>query len=67
MDSGIINLLMNKTAIGVKLLEESDIFELSGFSSDPALAVQISEKLTLYSLKLRENLTRRLLERSYAF
>lgn len=58
LDSGLISLLMNKTAIRVKRLEESDIFELSGFSSDPALAVQISEKLTLYSLKLRENLTR---------
>lgn len=58
LNSGSINLYLNKTAVKVSQVTDSDIIEIMGFSKDPALAVKISNTLTSNLLKMLENLNR---------
>lgn len=58
MNAGFMNLLIKKTALTVNRITETDVFEISAFSTDPALAVKMSESLTSHLLKLREKLNR---------
>lgn len=58
MDAGLMNLLTKKTALTVKRVTDTEVFEISAFSADPALAVKMSESLTSHLLELREKLNR---------
>lgn len=58
MNAGFMNLLTKKTALTVKQVTDTEVFEISAFSADPALAVKMSERLTFHLLELREKLNR---------
>lgn len=57
MDAGFMNLLTKKTALTVERVTDTEVFEISAFSVDPALAVKMSESLTAHLLELRAKLT----------
>jgi uncharacterized protein involved in exopolysaccharide biosynthesis len=58
LNSGSINLYLNKTAVKVSQVTDSDVIEIMGFSKDPALAVKISNTVASNFLNMLENLNR---------
>ncbi|MBF0557623.1 MAG: AAA family ATPase [Nitrospirae bacterium] len=58
LKSGIIDLYLNKTAVKISQISDSDVVEIMGFSSDPAMAVKISGSLTSKFLEMMANLNR---------
>lgn len=58
IDPNFIGIITGKIGIKVKQIQDTDVFEISGLSINPALAVNMSNKLTSNFLKFMEGLNR---------
>lgn len=58
LQSGLIDLYFNNTAVKISQISDSDVVEIAGFSADPAMAVKISGSLTSKFFEMMAHLNR---------